>query len=367
MKIITLYKRNVNGSINQWSVYCEDDKYWTEYGQVDGILTKSDVVVAQPKSIGKINETSAEEQALKEAQSLISFKLKSENYVSNIDEVDVITFQPPMLAKVYDERYTKEIKFIQPKLDGIRCNMHYINGNVEAISRKNNPFYTVEHIKKSLEDVLKNNPSIHLDGELYNHLLHANFNSIVSLVKKQKINEEQEKQIVSLVRYNVYDLWDDNNPNMTFEDRFKLIDELLANIPYVDVVQTISVENEEEIDKYFRHFVSNGYEGAILRTNGKYEHKRSKNLLKYKKFDDDEFEILDICEGKIKNVGEYAIIQLKDNQVCKATLGFSDDICNEMLKNKENYIGKLATVRFFGYTEDKKLRFPVLKSIRDYE
>lgn len=363
----TLYKRNVNGSINQWTVCCEENKYWTEYGQVGGVLTKSDVVVAQPKSIGKSNETSAEEQALKEVQSLISFKLKSENYVHNIEDVDVITFQPPMLAKVYDEHYTKEIEFIQPKLDGIRCNMHYRNGEVEAISRKNNPFYTVEHIKRSLEEVLKTNPSIHLDGELYNHLLHDSFNSIVSLVKKQKINEEQEKRIVSLVRYNVYDLWDDNNPNMTFEERFNLIDRLLTNIPNVDIVHTISVEDEEEVEKYFRYFVSNGYEGAILRTNGKYEHKRSKNLLKYKKFDDDEFEILDICEGKIKDVGEYAIVLLRDGQTCKATLGFSDDICNEMLANKENYIGKLATVRFFGYTEDKKLRFPVLKAIRNYE
>ena len=218
-----------------------------------------------------------------------------------------------------------------------------------------------------MENVLKNNPSIHLDGELYNHLLHDNFNSIVSLVKKQKINEEQEKQIISLVRYNVYDLWDDNNPDMTFEERFKLIDELLTNIPNVDIVHTVSVEDEEEVEKHFRYFVSNGYEGAILRTNGKYEHKRSKNLLKYKKFNDDEFEILDICEGKIKDVGEYAIVLLRDGQTCKATLGFSDDICNEMLKDKENYIGKLATVRFFGYTEDKKLRFPVLKAIRNYE
>lgn len=29
-----LYKRNVNGAINQWEVKYDEDGYWTEYGQV---------------------------------------------------------------------------------------------------------------------------------------------------------------------------------------------------------------------------------------------------------------------------------------------------------------------------------------------
>ena len=76
--------------------------------------------------------------------------------------------------------------------------------------------------------------------------------------------------------------------------------------------------------------------------------------------------MLDICEGKIKGYAEYAIVQLP-LCTCRATIAMSLDKCIEMLENKDQYIGHLATVKFFGYTNDNKLRFPVLKSIRNYE
>ena len=37
-----LYKRNVNGSINQWEIFIDENGYWSEYGQVNGIITKSE-------------------------------------------------------------------------------------------------------------------------------------------------------------------------------------------------------------------------------------------------------------------------------------------------------------------------------------
>ena len=363
-----LYKRNVNGTVNQWEVLYDSEGYWTEFGQVGGVITKSEKVIVEAKNIGKKNETTQEEQALKEAISVWKKKIKSENFVVNIEDVDKLTFNPPMLAHSYDGVYTEDIKYIQPKLDGIRCNINFENGEIFALSRKNNPFYTVEHIKESLRVVLENNPSIHLDGELYNHKFHDDFNKVVSLVKKEKLKENDKEEIVKYVRYNVYDLWDDNNPNLTFKERNELINCILKEIPFVDIVETREVSSQEEVRNNFIDFVSNGYEGAILRKDSKYEHKRSKNLLKYKEFMDEEFEVLDIYEGKAKNgVAEYAWIALGDGNACKATLAFSDEECAEMYKNKYDIIGKKATVRFFGYTPDGKLRFPVLKAIRDYE
>lgn len=367
MILKTLFKRNVNGTINQWSICVEDNSYWTEFGLIDGVITASDKVFTEGKNLGKKNETSAEEQALKDASALFKKKIKSENFVEDITKVDEIAFQPPMLAKVYEEKYTLDIKYCQPKLDGIRCNISIKDGEVIAISRKNNPFYTVEHIKNSLREILQNHPSLHLDGELYNHLLHDDFNKVVSLVKKEHLSDEDKEEVIKYIRYNIYDLWDDNAPNMSFSERNVLINELFQNIPYIDIVPTMEVSSDEDVEGCFDHFTSDGYEGLILRKDAPYEHKRSKNLLKYKKFMDDEFEILDICEGKIKGYAEYAYIKLHDGQICKATLSYSDDECANILNKKHLLIGKLATVEFFGYTNDSKLRFPILKSIRDYE
>lgn len=367
MELNKLYKRNVNGSINQWTACYDENGYWTEYGMVGGVITSSEKVLVEAKNVGKKNETTIEEQAYKEALSLWKKKIKSENFVEDINSVDNVIFQPPMLAKEYDGNYTNDIKFCQPKLDGIRCNIYLENDEIKAISRKNNPFYTVEHIKESLKEILCEFPTIHFDGELYNHELHDDFNKVVSLVKKEKLNEEDKEEVVKYVRYNVYDLWDDSNPNMTFEERNELINNLLFDVPFVDIVETKIVNNEEDVENCFNQFVGNGYEGAILRKNGIYEHKRSKNLLKYKKFNEEEFEIIDICEGKIKGSAEYAWVKLKNNETCKATLSYTDEECVNILNDKNNLIGKLATVKYFGYTKDGKLRFPVLKAIRDYE
>ena len=362
-----LYKRNVNGSINQWEVKYDENGYWTEFGQVGGVITKSDKVFVEAKNIGKKNETTIQEQAIKEATSAWKKKIKSENFVENIEDVDKIAFNPPMLAHVYDGNYTEDMKFIQPKLDGIRCNMHFEDGDVIALSRKNNPFYTVEHIKKSIYEILREYPSIHLDGELYNHELHDDFNKVVSLVKKEKLKNEDYEEVIKFVRYNIYDLWDDNNPNLIFSERNSLIKELFENCEYVDIVKTDTILNHDDIEKYFKEYTSNGYEGAIIRKNSPYEHKRSKNLLKYKEFMEKEFEILDICEGKTKGFAEYAWVKLNEEKNCKATLAFSDEECAEMLYNKYKIIGKMASVKFFGYTNDGSLRFPVFKSVRDYE
>ena len=363
----TLYKKNVNGTINQWSIHFDEKCYWTEFGQVNGVITKSDNVYCEDKNIGKKNETTVKEQVLKEAESIWKKKIKSENFVVNINDVDNKSYNPPMLAKEYDLNYTTDLSYIQPKLDGIRCNMWY-NGNcVEALSRKNNEFYTVEHIKEYLHDILKNYPTIHLDGELYNHYLCNDFNKVVSLVRKEKITYKERKEIVSYVRYNVYDLWDDNNPDMTFSERNELIKKLLSDVKFVDIVPTFEIKCSSDVEHYFNIFTNDGYEGAILRKDLPYEHKRSKNLLKYKKFKEEEFEILDICEGKTKGIAEYAWVKINDDIKCKATLSFKDEECAELLKNKNNIIGKMATIKFFGYTTDGKLRFPIFKAIRNYE
>ena len=263
MQLEPLYKRNVNGSINQWIIFIEDNLYWTEFGLIDGKRTQSELVSVEGKNIGKKNETTPSEQAYKEALSIWKKKIKSENFVTSVDDIDKKLFEPPMLAKEYDGVYDKTICYCQPKLDGIRCNMFLEDGEVKAISRKNNPFYTVKHIQNSLKEILQSNPTIHLDGELYNHLLHDDFNKVVSLVKKEKLDNEDYEEVEKYVRYNIYDMWDEKNPNMTFSERNSLINKLFVDVPYVDIVSTYNVNNQADIEDCFNMFVGNGYEGAI--------------------------------------------------------------------------------------------------------
>ena len=369
MELPVLYKLNVNNKINIWKIIIENNYYYTEFGQIGGSIQQSDKVLCYGKNIGKKNETTDEEQALLEAKSIWQRKVDTENFVDNIDNVSEILFSPPMLAKVYDGKYDNKMKFIQPKLDGIRCNMSFKNGEIQSISRRNKPFVSTKHIEAELNSFFEKYPSIHLDGELYNHCLHDDFNKIVSLVKKHKINDNDKKEIESTVKYYVYDLWDDDGTEMNFKERSHIIAEQLIGLKNVVIVPTFEIHSGEETNEYFRKFVSDGYEGAIIRLDKPYEHKRSGNLLKYKEFQDDEFEIIDVNVGKTNIMAESVTIRLKNGNLCEATLAFTDEKCKEILENKDKYIGKLATVRYFGITDAGMLRFPVTKSINrfDYE
>lgn len=367
MELPILYKLNVNNKINIWKIIIENNYYYTEFGQIDGTIQQSDKVICHGKNMGKKNETTDEGQALLEAKSIWQRKIEMENFVTDIDKVNEILFNPPMLARVYDKKYTEDMKFIQPKLDGIRCNISIKNGEVQSLSRRNKPFFTTKHIENELVEFFKEYPYVHLDGELYNHELHDDFNKIVSLVKKQKINDKDREEIKSTVKYYVYDLWADDNPNMTFEERNSIVRNCLNCYKHIVVVPTFEIHNSEETDNYFRKFVSDGYEGAIIRLDKPYEHKRSGNLLKYKEFQDDEFEIVNVNIGKTNIMAESFTIRLKNGNLCEATLAFPDEKCKEIWKNREKYIGKLATVRYFGITNDGMLRFPVTKAINRFE
>ena len=370
MKLPTLYKKTATNAINEWTIYVENNYYWTEFGQIDGVIQKSNKVFCNGKNKGRSNETTDEQQAVLEATSAWNKKKDRDGFVIDIEQAKTRegVFEPPMLAKKYDGNYNEKMKFIQPKLDGIRCNISIGDNGITALSRHNMRFNTTNHIENELKDFFENHNNVHLDGELYNHELHDDFNKIVSLVRKKKLTEEDRQEIETKVKYYVYDAWFDGQEDMKFSDRSKFIRENLSNLVNIVVVPTFEIHSVEDTDGYFEKFLDEGYEGAIIRGDEPYEHKRSKNLLKYKRFQDDEFEVLDVNIGKNQTIAESVTIRLKNGDTCEATLAFTDDKCKEILENKNNYIGKMATICYFGVTNDGKLRFPVCKIIgRDYE
>jgi DNA ligase-1 len=105
-----------------------------------------------------------------------------------------------------------------------------------------------------------------------------------------------------------------------------------------------------------------GFEGLMLNTyDGEYENKRSKNILKYKKFQDNEYEIIDIVEGCGNRTGMfgYAVLKIED-KTFRANARGNEDFYKNLLKDKNKYIGKKATVRYQNLTPEGIPRFPVI-------
>ena len=100
----TLYKKDSTGKIRQWSIITEDDKFWTEQGILDGKIVVNKPTITFPKNVGKVNETSAEEQALAEAKAKWEIKKSGEYFDSLKSAQTKRTFFKPMLADKFDDR-----------------------------------------------------------------------------------------------------------------------------------------------------------------------------------------------------------------------------------------------------------------------
>jgi len=388
MQLNTLYKLETTGKIRQWTIKVKDNSYWSEQGQVDGKIVVNKPTLTTTKNEGRSNETTPEEQAVLEAKAKWT-KQCDKGYVENIEDVHKITLYKPMLAQKFEDRVDglEFPLYTQPKLDGVRCIVYMEDGELVAKSRQGKPIDTVVHVLEELQPFFAENPNAVLDGELYNHDYKNDFNKIISLVRKMKpvrsekdtdatFAKKEEKFAVALeeakskIEYWIYDV-----PRVgglgesdDFHPRFIGCD--FPELKSCVIVKTGIVDSMEELDEYYDTYMEFGYEGQIVRVNGPYENKRSKLLLKRKDFTDAEYLVIDIQEGDGNRAGTAKNLTCKDEktgQTFNSNIKGTHEYLAEILENKDYYIGKQATIKFFELTPDGVPRFPYAIAFRDYE
>lgn len=366
----TLYKATSNGKPVEWTIEVEGGAYRTHDGYVGGAITTSAWTHCKPKNVGKSNETTAEYQALLEAQAK-AVKKREKGYTDKLEDVQqakAAAWLEPMLA--FDiAKKPKAIKSgddiaIQPKLDGMRC----IITKEGMFSRNGKPVTSCPHIFVAAHPILQDLPDgARLDGELYHHQFRQDFNSLISLIRK---SEPLREHFHELVQFHIYDI---DLPRHTYQMRHALLqkidDRQLISIRVVPT-EFYTVTNPDLAQTYFRDAevkaVEEGYEGAMVRIVMRdYENKRSDSLLKVKSFQDEEFDIVEVLEGEGNrgNMAGKILVRLKDGQTCEAGIAGGVPYYLWLWKERDRLIGKKATVKFFNYTPDGKLRFPVVKAV----
>lgn len=334
MKLHTLYKRATNGKVSEWTIEVVqvEGAYRTIAGYTDGVKTTSEWTYVEGKNVGRSNETTKEEQALKQAKAIWDKKVNS-GYRSTIDKVDSDLFFKPMLAKDWND-YKEDVKYplySQPKLDGIRC----IVTKDGMFSRNGKKIVSAPHIRRELHDVFDQAPNLILDGELYADKFANDFNAICSLVKKTKPTQSDLDESAKAIEYHIYDL-----PSCT--DTFTIRYAELCKLDLPDccvVVETNLVESEDDVDMLYGNYVAASYEGQILRQDTKYENKRTKSLLKHKSFMDEEFTILDVCEGEGNKAGMVGFMVFEvDGVRFKSNVKADWDTSKEMWKNRKELL-----------------------------
>ena len=399
-KLDKLYKIDSLGKLREWTMVIDNNSFHAEKGLVGGKIAHDKPTIAIGKNEGKINATTDEQQALLEAKARWDKKLK-EGYALSPKEAETMSYYEPMLAQKFEDRQ-KEIQAIfddkdkvlsQPKLDGIRCIVRSEDGEVIARTRKGRTIDTIPHILLELKEFFDDNEDAVLDGELYNHDLKHDFNKIVSLVRKkvpEKTKGDSEKSLArkvvkftdaleeakNLIQYWVYDcprLSDEYNESIAFSVRNFMLQGEFADIvsgESVKLVETNEADSFDILDSDYALYMSDGYDGQMVRIDSVYESKRSKSLLKRKEFQDAEYKVTNISEGNGNRSGtaKHLVCYCSEtDQTFNSNIKGDFDYLAEILENRDYYIGKLATIKFFELTPDGVPRFPYAIAFRDYE
>jgi ATP-dependent DNA ligase len=206
-----------------------------------------------------------------------------------------------MLAYPYEEKRLltwHKPWLIQPKLDGDRMRAIFNNeGKVTLLSSEGHEKLFFPKIVSELESLhLKN---VELDGEAYIHgLPHEEIHSIMG----RSVNPSSESDEM---QFHIFDFVDNLRPNIIQMVRLKLLDtylhsevKRLIKVPYQFITEL------DDVYKIFERFISEGYEGYIMRDSwAYYVRKRSTQMMKFKPKKEDTY----LITGFIEEVDKYGV------------------------------------------------------------
>lgn len=352
----TLYKKDSKGKLRVLNIWAEGADLVQTSGLADGKL-KEDRKTCKGKNIGKSNETTPEEQCKLEVASKIAEKLKVDYFESAKEAMNSEVILP-MLAKDYKKEFKKidwkKDVYVQPKMDGMRCLIFVNDGDVKLISRENTDILEQHgNSMKHLVPAFAKLANGIYDGELYAH--GYSFQENMELIKKYRPNESEQ------VKFHAYDFIIDK-PYWVRRNHLIIAAKKTEEIV---LVRTEKIVGEEDLKAYHAQFVEEGFEGSIIRHGDQgYEiDKRSSNLLKYKDFIDLAVKVVDVIPMENRPKQARLVCTTKNGEF-KTNMRFSHKVREQILLQKDKYIGQTAEVRFFEYTDDGLPRFPVCVGFR---
>jgi DNA ligase-1 len=278
------------------------------------------------------------------------------------------------LATKYEPKFCdfeNEVWLGSRKLDGVRCLIRKEGNKVTAYSRQGNEFTTLQ---KVIDDVSMMTNDFVLDGEicLMDENDNEDFQGIMKQIKRKDHTIKNPKYII--FDYLTLQEFDTKESNTKLSDR--LIRLPLHQYDTLSILEQINIDNEQQLSEMIADADANGYEGVMLRKNVGYEGKRSKNLLKCKKFFDAEYEVLDIefDSHRVIREGKEVVIPMLANvwiehkgyRVAVGS-GWNQEQRIRYQANPEQLLGKTITVQYFEETKNQEggisLRFPTVKHV----
>ena len=281
------------------------------------------------------------------------------------------------LAKEYDSCDWEDGWYASRKLDGVRC-LAVVNNEGECIlySRMGKELTTLNKVKTAIEATGIIN--VVFDGEIC--LVDEDGNEDFQGIMKQLRRKNHQIENPAYMIFDMLDIKEFNNQkgDIILSERLRTLRSWLENrfidntiLRYTDQTQ---ISDDSHFDYWNELSSKEGWEGVMLRKDVGYEGKRTKNLVKVKKFFDAEYEVVDydnddhevVRNGKSETIKMLAQVWIehKGHKV-KVGSGWSQEQRLQYMDG--SIVGKIITVQYFEETYNDKggisLRFPTVKIV----
>lgn len=391
----TLYKRNAQGKPLFWSI-------WTDNNFINSNSINSKIISVRYGLVGKegrFEQIITTRKIQDEIESLIKAKRKegykelvdlydnahiADQYISKLGLVRYLdTYLPkfntddngafiPMLCKTLEDNkpFERGEYFGQWKINGERCiitadkttglfeeiKLHYRSREgvdwTDKLSYLDDfllPCIPQEIIDMMIEE------GVGLDGELY--LPGYGINEINSFIKNTDLPQHYKLQ------FWMYDLCIENMSacgrqivlTKNFKDYIPLYlktkEDHLNNTNKLILLPNEATENISKAIEQRDYYISLGFEGLVIREQSaeyQFGGRRNNSMLKFKKKEDGLFEIVDIVpEGRKRvNLGKFVLKNDINDAEFECTYNAPHSAQEEILVNKDSYIGKKCLVEF---------------------
>ena len=266
--------------------------------------------------------------------------------------------------------------YLSHKLNGSRALFY----KGDLYTRSGKKYTGVEHIINDLKRVLINS-NIVVDGELIrknidNKSDSENFQIGCGIANsKAETKEELKLVIFDIITANDFE---NGKSKLTYSERKAEIKALRETIWQLNIENLSVVDmfyegtDQTQIWKWLDYAEEHDLEGVIVNLDAPYECKRTKNLIKVKKFYTLDLQVIGYEEGSGRLSGNLGslVVDFKGNNV-KVGSGFDDNTRKELWNMRDELIGRVIEIKYKEVSKDKKtglesLQFPIYICLRDF-
>lgn len=266
-----------------------------------------------------------------------------------------------------------------------RCVAIIRGGEVEFRSRQNKVFTTLDRLKPAVANFcLGLTGQWVLDGELckIDENGDEDFQSVMKEIRKKDYSIESCcYQVFDVLTYDEFRLGKTAKPFSQRLDLLYKLNEAYSAHPHGDCwVKPLKQERltcQADFDRWAGYVEAGNWEGFMLRKDVPYQSGRTKDLLKVKKFFDDEYVVEGVETGKMSTAlpGQGNVEYEGVTRLLISHKGFRVGVGSGMSREQRiawmndptQIVGKTVTIKYFEETKDQNgklsLRFPTLKFV----